>query len=101
MHKGGPLPIGSLHVRDFAELRQQVPLRDLTADEAGLVWFECTACPRQESHPLSQMRARFHPDAGLVNILNALKPKDCPKARPDPWGNHPCGFRYRDLGRRP
>lgn len=101
MRRGGPLPIGSLHVRDFAELRQQRQLSELTADAGGYVRFDCGGCPRTGKIRLADLQARFRPDAGLVDILNALAPKDCPKARPDPWGHRPCRFQYRDLARQP
>jgi len=94
----GPLPIGSLHVRDFDDFRTQRPLSDLTADESGHVRFACLKCPCTGKVLLSALHARFRPTDGLVGILNLLAPSDCPLAGADPWGNHPCGFCYRDLG---
>jgi hypothetical protein len=90
--------MGSLHSRDFAEMRQQVPLSEVPVDAGGYVRFSCTICPRTGRIALADLQARFRPREGLVNILNAVAPKDCPKVAPDPWGNHPCGFCYRDLG---
>jgi hypothetical protein len=101
MHRGGPLPIGSLHVRDFAELRRQRPLSELTADEGGFVRFACLKCPRTGKVRLASLHARFAPTEGLVGILNDLAPKDCPLAGPDPWSSRACGFCYRDLASRP
>lgn len=90
-------PIGGTHARDFAPLRQQRPLSELRADTAGFVRFACLKCPRQDRVALAELRGRFHADAGLVDVLNALAPKDCALAQKDPWGNHLCGFCYRDL----
>jgi hypothetical protein len=95
----GPLPIGSLHVRDFAPLRTQRPLSDLTADADGYIRFACLKCPRQGKVALAKLRERFQPTEGLVNILNTLAPTDCQHGGVDAWGNHACGFCYRDLGR--
>jgi hypothetical protein len=93
----GPLPIGSTHARDYAPMREQLPLSSLTADESGFVRFKCSKCPRLEKAPLAKLRERFHPDAGLVNILNAILPTDCPNATPNASGIRSCGFHYRDL----
>jgi len=90
-------PIGHMHVRDFAPLREQRPLSELTADEGGYVRFVCRSCPRTGKVKLEALRARFSPDAGLVNILNTLLPADCPEAKPNPWGIRACRFSYRDL----
>ena len=94
----GPLPIGSLHSRDFAPMRTQVPLSALKADAQGYVRFDCKLCQRTGQIPLADLTARFRPTEGLVNILNAVLPEDCPKSKPDPSGMRPCGFRYRDIG---
>lgn len=94
----GPLPIGSLHVRDFrADLRVQRTLADLTGDDRGDVSFACLKCPHQGKMALAELRARFRPDAGLVDILNVLMPSGCVKAARDPSGSRACGFCYRDL----
>jgi len=90
-------PIGGTHARDFAQLRAQRPLSDLTADEGGYVRFRCMSCPRTGKVRLSALQERFKPTEGLVGILNTLLPKDCAKREPDPWGNVLCGFCYRDL----
>jgi hypothetical protein len=90
-----------IHHRDFALDGQQVTLAEAPVDADGLVWFRCLKCPRTGKVRLARLQARFAPTEGLVNILNALAPKDCPLAGADPWGNHLCGFCYRDLGRRP
>jgi hypothetical protein len=101
-HMGnGPLPIGSLHVRDFAPLRTQRRLAELTADARGFVRFSCLHCPRTGEVALADLRARFRPDEGLVNILNTLLPADCPGAVRDPSGVVRCGFCYSDLKRTP
>lgn len=93
-----PLPIGRMHVRDFAAGNEQRRLATLQADGEGYVRFTCSKCPRTGKVRLAKLRERFSPSEGLVNILNTLAPKDCPHAQPDPSGNHACGFRYRDLG---
>jgi hypothetical protein len=93
-------PIGGTHARDFAAVRQQRTLAELTGDAEGFVRFGCLKCPRTGKVELAKLRARFAPSEGLVNILNRLAPADCPLAGEDPWGNHPCGFCYRDLGGR-
>jgi hypothetical protein len=93
----GPMPIGQMHVRDFADLRQQRTLAELPADAEGFVHFRCRKCPRTEKVELATLQARFRTTEGLVNILNTLAPTDCALAGADPWGNHPCGFCYRDL----
>jgi hypothetical protein len=93
----GPLPIGSLHVRDFDGLRTQRTLAELKADAHGLVQFRCLKCPRTEAVPMAVLTARFRATAGLVDILNALAPADCPQAGVDVSGNHPCGFCYGEL----
>jgi hypothetical protein len=95
----GPLPIGALHVRDFAPMRTQRRLAELGADAAGLVRFSCLHCPRTGEVALADLRARFAPDEGLVNILNTLLPADCPRAARDPSGVVRCGFCYDDLKR--
>ena len=92
-------PIGGTHVRDFGHCRQQVPLTALPVDPEGFVHFRCLKCPRIGKVSLVELQARVEPTEGLVNILNSLKPLDCELAGPDPWGNHPCGYCYRDLGR--
>jgi hypothetical protein len=78
-------------------MREQRPLSDLTADQLGYVRFVCTRCPRSGKVKLASLQARFRVDAGLVDILNALAPKDCSGAKRNPWGSHSCGFYYRDL----
>jgi hypothetical protein len=87
-----------MHVRDFAQQREQRSLASLTADEGGYVRFVCLHCPRTGKIPLATLRERFRPDAGLVDILNAMLPEDCAKSVPDPSGIRACGFCYRDLG---
>ncbi|THD56534.1 hypothetical protein [Phenylobacterium sp.] len=94
-------PPGYMKTRDFAPMRQQVPLSELTGDARGDVWFACTRCPHAERRALADLRARFAPDAGLVNILNTLRPKDCPKSERNASGIVGCGFHYRDLARGP
>jgi hypothetical protein len=47
---------------------------------------------------LDDLRARFAQDAGLVNVLNAIRPDDCPGAGVDFQGFNRCGIYYRDLG---
>jgi len=79
-------------------MRTQVPLSDLQPDAHGYVHFDCKLCERTAQIPLADLKARFRPTEGLVNILNQLLPQDCPKAHPDPSGIRACGFRYRDLG---
>lgn len=79
-------------------MRTQRTLDTLPADAEGFVRFRCLSCPRTGKIALAKLQERFAPDAGLVNVLNAIMPPDCPKAGADPWGNHPCGFCYRDLG---
>jgi hypothetical protein len=91
-------PIGETHSRDFNLDRQQVRLAELQGDADGFVWFCCKVCPRTDRIALDELRARFTPGAGLVNILNALRPKDCPGAGVDFQGFNRCGIRYRDLG---
>lgn len=90
-------PIGGTHARDFDSVPMQVPLTNLSADERGYVRFRCMVCPRTGKIRLSDLHARFKPTDGLVNILNAVRPKDCTKSPPDPWGIVRCGFCYRDL----
>ena len=90
-------PLGGTHARDFDDGRQQVPLSELTGDDLGYVRFDCTRCPRRGKIRLEALRARFAPAAGLVNILNAVAPKDCPGARHDAQGIKRCGFHYRGL----
>jgi hypothetical protein len=90
-------PLGGTHARDFADFRQQRTLAELTADPEGYVRFRCLKCPRTGKVELAKLRERFKPSEGLVNILNTLVPTDCNLAGADPWGNHPCGFCYRDL----
>jgi hypothetical protein len=87
-------PIGGMRASDFADLREQRPLSDLRADAGGYVRFDC---PRAGKLKLETMLTRFRPGAGLVNILNALAPKDCPKTEPNPSGIRSCAWRYRDL----
>jgi hypothetical protein len=89
--------IGGMHARDFDDFRQQRPLSDLTADHLGYVRFACKRCPRTGRIRLADLRARFPPEAGLVNILNAVMPKDCPGNARDAQGIKRCGFHYRDL----
>lgn len=97
----GPLPIGSLHSRDFADdLRTQRTLAELPADERGYVRLACLHCPRVGKISLAKLQERFAPTAGLNNILHAIMPKDCPKSERDAWGIIRCGFCYRDLGGR-
>jgi hypothetical protein len=93
----GRTPIGHMHARDFAPMREQRPLSSLTADAGGYVRFACRSCQRTGKVKLSALRERFRPNEGLVNILNTLLPKECPKAAPNPWGIRSCKFRYRDL----
>jgi hypothetical protein len=93
-------PIGGTHVRDFDDLRQQRPLSDLRADHLGHVRFACSLCPRTGEIRLADLRARFPAQAGLVNVLNAVRPADCPHAERDASGTLRCGFHYRDLDRR-
>jgi hypothetical protein len=92
-----PLPIGSLHAREFAPMRTQVPLSELRADGEGDVRFACKQCPRTEKIPLVDLQARFQPSEGLVNILNCILPDDCPRAGRNSSGLRECGFHYRDL----
>lgn len=92
-------PIGGMHARDFEGWRTQRPLAEVSVDSEGYVRFRCLTCPRDGKIAAASLRARFGPTEGLVNILNILKPKDCPHAEPDPSGNHRCGWCYRDLGR--
>lgn len=89
--------IGHTHVRDFDLRRSQRALAELAADDAGYVRFSCLKCPRTGLVELAQLRARFRPTEGLVNILNSLAPPDCPLAAPDASGNRTCGYCYRDL----
>ena len=89
-------PIGGTHARDWQPLREQAPLSALKPDDAGFVHFECVACPRTDKIALADLRARFAPDAGLVNILNAIRPTDCPHAGFDAVGHNRCGIYYRD-----
>ncbi|HEY2749763.1 hypothetical protein [Phenylobacterium sp.] len=99
-HKpSGPLPIGSLHARDFAPMRTQRTLAEAPADSQGYVRFSCLNrdCSRTGKIRLAALQQRFAPGEGLVNILNAVMPKDCPRSAPDPWGSRRCGFCYRDL----
>jgi hypothetical protein len=90
-------PIGQTHDRDFSLHRQQVPLAELRADAEGFVHFRCKACPRTDRIALAELKARFAPEAGLVNILNAIRPKDCPGAGVDFQGFNRCGIHYGDL----
>ena len=90
--------IGGMQARDFDSGQTQALLETVPQDEQGYVRFACMSCPRTGKVAAAKLRDRFAPTEGLVNILNVLKPKDCPRARPDPWGNHRCGWCYRDLG---
>jgi hypothetical protein len=90
--------IGQTHARDFSLYRMQTPLADLRADAQGFVHFCCKACPRTDRIALDDLRARFAQDAGLVNVLNAIRPDDCPGAGVDFQGFNRCGIYYRDLG---
>ena len=90
-------PHEPIHARDFAPLRQQRPLTDLTADETGSVRLSCSRCPRQETVALLELHQRFSPQAGLVDVLNALAAGYCAKARSDASGTRHCGLCYRDL----
>jgi hypothetical protein len=90
-------PIGGTHARDYRPMREQRPLTDLTADPLGYVRFTCSRCPRLGKIRLADLQARFAAAAGLVNVLNAVAPRDCPHAKPNPSGTRSCGFRYRDL----
>ena len=92
-----PLPIGSTHARDYTPTREQRTLAELSADDLGYVRFRCLHCPRTAKVQLAKLRERFAPGAGLVNVLNAIRPRDCRQAAPDPWGVVHCGFCYRDL----
>jgi len=91
-------PIGGTHARDWQPLREQVALANVPVDARGDVRFGCRRCPHTGKVAAADLRARFAPDAGLVNILNALRPKDCPGAGVDFQGFNRCGFYYRDLG---
>jgi hypothetical protein len=93
-------PIGGTHARDFDQLQQQTPLAELRADERGFVRFDCKICPRTGEIALADLRARFALNAGLVGILNAIRPSDCPGAGVDFQGFNRCGYRYRDLAGR-
>jgi hypothetical protein len=96
-----PLSIGSLHARDFAPLRTQRILADLSPDGQGQVRFGCLSCERTGAVPLAILRVRFAPTEGLVNILNALLPADCRRAARDASGHVGCGFCYGDPKGRP
>ena len=91
-------PLGGTHANDWRPVREQVPLAELPADARGFVRFDCKACPRTHKIAMADLRARFSPDAGLVNILNAIRPKDCPHAGFDAFGHNRCGIYYRALG---
>ncbi|MGH6909797.1 MAG: hypothetical protein ACREE0_14590 [Phenylobacterium sp.] len=91
-------PIGETHARDFSLDRQQVRLAELRGDAEGSVRFCCRVCPHTGEIALDELRARFGPGAGLVNVLNAIRPTDCPGAGVDFQGFNRCGIRYRDLG---
>lgn len=90
-------PLGGTHARDWRALREQVPLAELRADARGFVRFDCKSCPHTGEIALADLRRRFAPDAGLVNILNTIRPNDCPGAGADFQGFNRCGIRYRDL----
>ena len=90
-------PLGGTHARDWQPLREQVPLAEAPVDARGFVRFNCRACPRTGKIALADLKARFAPDAGLVNILNAIRPTDCPGAGFDAVGHNRCGIYYRDL----
>ena len=89
-----------IHHRDFSLHRTQVTLAELPGDAAGLVHLCCGRCPRTDAIPLARLRAEFAPGAGLVNILNAIRPGNCAFAGVDFQGFNRCGYRYRDLGAR-
>jgi len=93
-------PIGQMHARDFDTYRQQRSLSELVPDIGGYIRFGCLHgdCQRTGKIPLAVLQARYRPQAGLVDILNALRPKDCPKGKPDPSGSRRCGWCYRGLG---
>lgn len=91
-------PIGGTHARDWEPLRTQVSLTNVPVDDRGYVRFNCKTCPHAGEIAVADLRARFAPDAGLVNILNAIRPKDCPGAGADFQGFNRCGIYYRDLG---
>lgn len=93
-------PYGGMHSRDFSTYRQQRTLGEAPVDGRGDVRFACTRCPRTGKVAMAELRARFSPQAGLVNILNALLPADCGKSKRTPGGHVECGYYYRDLGGR-
>lgn len=90
-------PHDPIHARDFAPMRQQRSLAELTGDSAGWVRLSCSQCPRQAKVALSDLRQRFAPREGLVNVLNILASERCARTRADASGTSRCGLRYRDL----
>ena len=69
-------PHKPIHQRDFLPMREQAPLRSVPTDARGQVRFVCLECARSFALQLSELLARFGPDAGLVN-LNASLPEAC------------------------
>ena len=92
-------PLGGTHARDFKPMRQQAPLSELTAGEDGYVRFSCSRCPRTGKIRLAELHARFAPEAGLVNVLNTVAPRDCGRRSRKHAGDPGCGWYYRDLGK--
>lgn len=93
-------PHKPIHQRDFLPMREQAPLRSVPTDARGQVRFVCLECARSFALQVSELLARFGPDAGLVNVLNASLPEAC-RGIPNHPGRRHCGLHYRDLRRTP
>lgn len=90
-------PHDPIHQRDFADMVEQVRLREAPTDADGTVRFGCDRCGWRHDASLAELLARYGPEFGLVNLLNDNLPAHCRAADRQAPGAPQCGLHYLDL----
>lgn len=59
--------------------------------------LKCLKCPRTGRLRKDRLLAKYGPHMGLVNLINQLRPDDCPQNTVSPEGHNGCAICYGDL----
>lgn len=93
----GPLPLSRARPLTGDNLRTQRTLAEYPTEMVNLA---CSRCDRTGRLSKARLLAEHGPGVGLVNLLNRLRPADCPLNVTNLMtGGNDCGIRYCDLTR--
>lgn len=92
----GPMPLDqALDLWNESGFTPQVRLGAYPTEE--WVNLKCLKCDRKGRLSKARLLAEHGPNKGLVDLINTLRPDNCPHNTRTVEGFNPCGICYADL----